>query len=48
MVAASRKLLKLVRRQTIRDELRAMRLRSRLVVPTAEKAGPDGRPATPG
>ena len=45
MVAANRKLLKLVRRQTIRDELRAMRLRARLVVPTA---GPQGRPAASG
>ncbi|MFM8577923.1 MAG: hypothetical protein ACKOCN_03875 [Planctomycetaceae bacterium] len=32
MVAARKRLLRLVRRQAIRDEVQAMRLRSRLVV----------------
>ena len=33
MVAANRKLLKMARRLAVRDELRAMQLRGRLVVP---------------
>jgi len=35
MVAANKNLLRLVRRQAIRNELLAMRLRNRLVVPHA-------------
>ncbi|MFM8290311.1 MAG: hypothetical protein ACKOC4_01250 [Planctomycetia bacterium] len=35
MVAANKRLLKLVRRAAIRDELLAMRLRARLVVTPA-------------
>jgi hypothetical protein len=35
MVAANKNLLALVRRQAIRNELLAMRLRNRLVVPHA-------------
>jgi len=35
MVAANRNLLKLVRKMAARDEVRAMRLRGRLVVPAA-------------
>jgi L-lysine 2,3-aminomutase len=41
MVAAGKKLLKMVRRLAVRDELRAMRLRGRLIV-----AAP-ARPANP-
>ena len=36
MVAANKRLLNLVRRLAIRDELLAMRLRSRLIVPQAQ------------
>lgn len=50
MVVADRKLLRLVRRLAIRDELLAMRVRGRLVVPatlqppsTPPSAGPAGR-----
>lgn len=39
MVAAGKKLLKLVRRLAVRDELEAMRLRGRLVVPVAAPPG---------
>lgn len=46
MVIANKRLLQLVRRAAIRDELLAMRLRARLVVPTvtlpSDKSG--GRP----
>jgi len=46
MVVADTKLLKLVRRLAIRDELLAMRLRGRLVVPAAPPppAPPSARP----
>lgn len=37
MVAANRKLLREARKLAIRDELSAMRLRGRLVVPPVEK-----------
>lgn len=37
MVAANKKLLRAVRKQAIREELRAMRLRGRLVVVQAAK-----------
>lgn len=45
MVAANKRLLKLIRRAAIRDELLAMRLRARLVVtpaapPTPRADGP--------
>jgi len=43
MVAANKSLLKQVRRLAIRDELFAMRLRGRLVVPYVEK--PAKKPA---
>lgn len=36
MVAAKKRLLNVVRRLAIRDELLAMRLRSRLIVPQAQ------------
>ena len=36
MVAAKKSLLKLVRQMAVRDEILAMRLRGRLVVPAAE------------
>lgn len=38
MVAANPKLLKIVRRLAVRDELRAMKLRGRLVVPLVPEA----------
>ena len=43
MVVANKRLLQMIRRAAIRDELLAMRLRARLVVPPAEK--PQDRPA---
>lgn len=41
MVAAGKKLLKMVRRLAVKDELRAMRLRGRLIVAVP------GQPAKP-
>lgn len=40
MVAASRRLLRMARRLAIRDELLAMRLRGRLVVPSVSVKQP--------
>jgi hypothetical protein len=45
MVMADKNLLRQVRRLAIRDELKAMRLRGRLVVPFV--LGPTGGPAGP-
>ena len=38
MVAANPKLLKIVRRLAVRDEMQAMKLRGRLVVPLVPQA----------
>lgn len=41
MVVAKKELLKLVRQLAAKDEIRAMRLRGRLVVPVVPKAHQD-------
>ena len=48
MVAASKTLLKEVRRLAIRDELLAMRLRGRLVAPPAATVAPAAKPKKTG
>lgn len=46
MVAARRNLLREIRRLAIRDELRAMRTRGRLVVPPVTRPAEKPRPNT--